>query len=219
MKRIWKRGAHGLFIPAQVPVHPGKPNYLLLDNFAGSGALAAHVPDYSSVDASWSIVQAAFSNLSGGLLSADGVNHYTRAVINVGAADYQIEFKARYVQVNAQEVTGIMYRSNSAGTDYYRFTMIRSDARSSAQILANGVPSGLMIPGNSQANANYCDFTGVNGNYYIWKLLVSGADLWVYDETENLMLRFFGALKTTQNYLGPLNYSKSASATCDYIKV
>ena len=212
---LWTRRPSGIFSPA---VHGGAAAspYILLDNFTGSGAITDHLPDVYPAGSSYTVPVGTFANLSGGYLPYTAT-HFGKAIISVGTDDYLLEFNAKFVQINDQEVGGVIIRSDSGGTGYRIMTTYQS-ARSKAAIYTDA-PGGFKFDPDNMATANYHDFTMVNGSYYTWKVYLDAGNMWIFDANDNLMLRSSAVAKTGQNYLGPHTYYGSNLNSWDYIKV
>jgi hypothetical protein len=90
---------------------------ILLDNFDGSGALTAHVPDICPAGSSWAILAGAFADLAGtGLLNyTSGTN--ARAVINAGVTDLELTGRVKMNDTGSDQL-GFLLRCAADASSY-----------------------------------------------------------------------------------------------------
>ncbi len=181
----------------------------LLDNFDGASALTAHTPDICPAGSSWSIASGGFGDLAGGFLPFLAGSGGT-GVINVGLDSYILRCRFKYVPGHLY--LGLVIRSNASASDKYTFGVSFIDGTSVGWNLPNS-----NILSAAQSDAQFRPYTLVNGNYYTFTLLLSGAITRAYDESGALLLASSLTLKTGQTYLGP--YTAYPSGSWDFIEV
>jgi hypothetical protein len=198
MPRRPYRARFPILIAPVVQAPSGEIAPVLLDNFAGSGALTSHTPDIYPAGSSWNITNGAFGNLSGGYLPYDtGVNG--RAVIDCGLADFELRWRSKhYSAAEGAYAGGIALRSNAAANDFYGVGTLYE---SGLQYIYWQLPS--IKVHTDQANANKYQLPLVNNTYYTWKIIIQGAFARLFDESGVLILASQAAEKLTNTYVGP----------------
>lgn len=95
---------------------PVRRRALLRDEFTGSGALTAHSPDVVPADASWSIANGTFGELTGGSLPYTSGDHGV-ALINPSVTDFDLI--ATVAAVAGSDNAGVCLRSAADGSTRY----------------------------------------------------------------------------------------------------
>jgi len=188
---------------------------ILLDNFAGSGALTAHTPDIAPVGSSWAIISGVFGNLSGGYLPYLNTN-WGKAIINVGVDNFELRYKSKYKTLTAGlEHGGVMFRSDAAGSD---FSYLDYSYSGSSPILFCSLGGGVKLD-PSQPGVNSCYITVTGDQFYEWRLLLNGGMWRVYNADGTMIMTGSGAAGTGKYYVGPFNMQNAYPSAWDFIEV
>lgn len=193
-------------------------SYYLLDSFDGLGPLTSHIPTECPIGSSWAIINGTFGDLGGSVLPYISGN-YGIALIDIGSDNFELTWRSKYLAGGWMEHGGIALRSNAIGNDYYAIDMMYNPVAGKASIY--GVPGHQVVfdPVNQSNNGGSHYFSGIDGQSYVWTVLMYGGDYAVYDNNRNLMLRAFDATKTGQYYIGPFNMQGGYQTNWDYIQV
>lgn len=170
---------------------------LLLDNFTGTGALTAHTPDTCPSGASWAIVSGTWGNLSAGFLPYTS-GTYGAALINVGASDFELSWRAKHMLGgNGVFSSGMYVRANATNSDKYGIGTYQYPAGGQSYLLGPLMyDAQTLLQGAVPLNLTV-------GNYYTWRLLLKGTQARVYNEAGSLVAFALNLAKTSNSYVGP----------------
>lgn len=207
-KRFSLLNRSALWLPA---TQGGRVRPYLLDNFGGSGTLAAHTPDRAPAGAAWSVVSGAFNNLSGGYASSSTVSSV--ATINVGQSDYIIRCRAKVFNTTWYG-SGIYYRITSGlsgNSAYLYYDAGRSVLKvSDASCLSWGLAE--------QIAGNIYQIPVTAGGYFNINIVVRGTTFMrVIDDNGTPMLGTVKPANSTNTYIGLC--CAQANGNWDWIKV
>lgn len=195
-----------------LPVYHTRASILpvFLDEFSGTGPLTAHTPDIAPPGASYTLIAGTFADLSSGYLTY-GTGTYGRAVIDSSLADCEIRFRIKHFNVTSQG-SSILFRGDSAGTDFYE---AGSWASAGVSYITCGVPGAVPLPPSNAVNTQSYPMTV--GQYYTFRILLKGPFFRLLDPSGALLLAANLAAKLTQTYIGPR--VQQAYGAWDFIEV
>jgi hypothetical protein len=183
---------------------------VFLDEFSGSGPLTAHTPDIAPPGASYTIIAGTFADLSSGILTyASGT--YGRAVIDSSLADCELRFRIKHFNV-ASQASSVLFRSNSAGSDFYE---AGTWGAAGVSYITAGIPGAVPLPPSNTVNTQTYPMTA--GQYYTFRILLKGPFFRLLDPSGVLLLAANMAAKLTQTYIGPR--VQQAYGAWDFIEV
>lgn len=186
-------------------------DWVLLDEFVGSGALTSHTPDIYPVGSSWAILNGTFGNLSGGFLPYTS-GTFGKSTINCGLSDFEIIWRSKFFSSAGSKASGIHIRGTNSAIGY-GIGIFRSVG---IDYIEWDIPGSTPVHSSQSVGGNRI-LTLVNGNYYAWKLMIKGQHARLWDEFGNLILAASSAAKLTDTYVG--TYNEQAVGNWDFIQV